>query len=59
MMRRSLGNAITSLDAFGAPISLNFKGRTSFQTMRGGVLTVIIYFLTFWLIWAQISQLYT
>ena len=58
-MKRSLGNAITSLDAFGAPISLTFNGKTSFQTTRGGILTVIIYFLTFWQIWTQVSQLYT
>ena len=58
-MKRNISHAITSMDAFGAPISLTFKGKTSFQTMRGGILTVIIYFLMFWQIWTQVNQLYT
>ena len=58
-MSKTLGHAITSMDAFGAPISLTFKGKTSFKTMRGGILTVIIYFLMFWQIRTQVDQLYT
>ena len=58
-MTRKLSHAITSMDAFGAPISLNFKGKTSFQTFRGGILTVIIYILMFLQIWSQVNQLYT
>ena len=58
-MRKTLSHAITSMDAFGAPISLTFKGKTSFQTMRGGIVTAIIYFLTFWQIGTQVNQLYT
>ena len=58
-MKRKLNDAITSIDAFGAPISLTFKGKKSFQTTRGGILTVIIYFLMFLQIWSQVNQLYT
>ena len=44
----SFGQAITNIDAFGAPINLTFRGKTSFKTKRGGLLTIMIYLLTLW-----------
>ena len=58
-MRNKLGQLIANMDAFGAPIQLNFRGKTNFQTKRGGLISIIIYSLTFWQIWIQATKLYT
>ena len=42
------GRALAGIDVFGAPIQLTFKGKTSFSTKRGGIITIIIYCLTVW-----------
>ena len=43
-----LTNFISDFDVFGEPVSLNFRGKTSFQTKRGGVLTLGIYAIVIW-----------
>ena len=43
-----IGNFISDFDVFGEPVSLNFRGKTSFQTKRGGVLTLGIYAIVIW-----------
>ena len=58
-MKSSFGRALASIDAFGASIDLNFKGKTKFTTKRGGILTILIYSLTLWQVWIQATQLYT
>ena len=35
-------NKLKKADYFGAPISLNFKGETTFKTSIGGALSIII-----------------
>ena len=35
-------------DMFGETISLNFKGKTSFQTLPGGFLSITIKFVLLW-----------
>ena len=39
---------ISNMDAFGSTINLNFRGKERFQTMRGGILTILIYIMTIW-----------
>ena len=33
---------LTSLDAFGEPVSLNYKGETSFKTSIGAFFTIVL-----------------
>ena len=40
---------LKSVDAFGAPIALNFRGSTSFNTACGGVITIFTIALVAWL----------
>ena len=58
-MKRRLGKRIADMDAFGAPIKLNFRGDQNFKTKRGGIITCLIFTCTFWLVWIQLTQFYT
>ena len=40
------------MDAFGSPISLTFRGSSSFTTRCGGLITILVYA---WSAWATIS----
>ena len=40
---------LKSVDAFGAPIALNFRGSSSFNTACGGAITVLTLALVAWL----------
>ena len=37
-----LVNGVTTTDYFGAPISLNYKGRSTYKTFLGGLITILI-----------------
>ena len=37
-----LKKSFKSLDAFGAPVSLNYSGDSNFKTMAGAVITIVI-----------------
>ena len=54
-MKRRLGKRIADMDAFGAPIKLNFRGDQNFKTKRGGIITCLIFTCTFWLVWIQLT----
>lgn len=41
-MRSSFSQRLSSLDQFGQPIELNFKGRSSFNTTCGGFITLLV-----------------
>ena len=47
-MMSKIGALISDFDVFGEPVSLNFRGKTSFQTKRGGALTLGIYAIVLW-----------
>ena len=40
---------IVDQDIFAQSISLNFRGRDKFATLRGGLITLLTYFLSVWL----------
>ena len=41
-MPSKLRSFLTSLDVFGEPVSVNFKGETNFKTLPGALLSVLI-----------------
>lgn len=46
----SILNMVKSLDSFGVPVGLNYKGDSSFKTMPGALLSfVLLGFLLFFL----------
>ena len=38
-----IGKKITDLDNLNGPVTLNFRGKDRFKTLRGGILTLAIY----------------
>ena len=38
----SFGKFVTSLDAFGEPVSLNYNGETRFKTKVGAIVSILI-----------------
>ena len=40
--KMGLINFLTSFDVFGEPVSLNYKGDTSFKTFIGAIFSIII-----------------
>ena len=36
------------LDAFAKPVQLNFRSRERFATVRGGLLTLLVYIASCW-----------
>ena len=50
---------LRQLDTFGPTISLNFKGDEQFQTLRGGLLTIVVYVFSIWQLIAIVTQLVT
>ena len=56
-MRNSLLGLLTSLDAFGQPIELNFRGKSSFQTSCGGLISLLVNIFVGWLTLLTLMQL--
>ena len=52
---QSVRNHIVSLDSFGEPISVNYKGDTSYKTCLGALATIAL--KTFLLIFASVKLL--
>ena len=52
---KSVRNYLVSLDSFGEPISVNYKGETSFKTCLGALATIAL--KTFVLIYASVMLL--
>ena len=48
-MRNGITNLLASLDSFGQPIELNFKGKSRFQTPLGGLISLIVNIIVGWL----------
>ena len=46
-MAGSFGKRLRSVDIFGHPINLQYKGSASYQSLLGAVLTLAVYALTF------------
>ncbi|KAM3141451.1 hypothetical protein pb186bvf_006569 [Paramecium bursaria] len=42
-MNQFIENLITQIDAFGVPIQLRYKNKTQYQSMIGGIFSLIIY----------------
>ena len=47
MMEKIVG-FVTNRDIFGSMISLNFDGSDRYKTIRGGIITMIIYAAFMW-----------
>ena len=43
-----LREAVLNMDAFAKPVQLNFRGRERFATVRGGLLTILVYAASAW-----------
>ena len=56
-MRNGIFNLLASLDSFGQPIELNFKGKSRFQTPFGGLISLIVNLIVGWLVLATFVQL--
>ena len=40
-----LGKRIAAWDIFGGPVVLNFRGADRYQTIRGGIIGILVYAL--------------
>ena len=49
---------LKSIDSFGAPIALNFRGSSSFNTPCGGVITIFTSALVAWLLIALAIEMF-
>ena len=49
---------LASVDAFGAPVTLNFYGASKFNTACGGILTLLVYGLSIFIVHELFMQLY-
>ena len=45
---KTIGKTLADIDAFGNPVTLYFQGKNSFQTRRGGLLSLVIYVFVLW-----------
>ena len=52
-----ISNLIRSIDSFGRPIEMRYKGGTAYQTTSGGVCTLVLMFFVTWFTVEQIIQL--
>ena len=48
---------IRSQDNFGEPISMHYKGKTAYQTVSGGICSLITMVLVAWFTLEQVYQL--
>ena len=55
-MSFSLGRLLRSLDDFGHPITLTYKGEETYQTCLGGVITVVVSAFTMVMAVVKIQQ---
>lgn len=51
-----LRQGILNVDVFAKPVQLNFRGRERFATIRGGILTLLVYFATAYLSFALLDN---
>ena len=58
-MVHQTGMCFSSMDAFGAPVTLNIQNMNKYQTCRGGLITLVIYTITLWQSLALVEQLVT
>ena len=42
---KSLKHGVRSMDAFGTPVNVKYKGESSYKTVSGGVLTIAVVFI--------------
>ena len=56
-MPQSPSKLLSSLDAFGQPIALHFKGSYSFNTPCGGMITLVKNIIVTWLVLETLSLL--
>ena len=52
-----LGDQVRDFDNFGAPVSLNFSGRTTFGTQGGGIASLCLFALTLGYLVIQVMAL--
>ena len=55
---KKFGETLSGLDSFGEQVALNFRGKNTFQTKRGGFLTLGIYVIVLWQVLELIGDLY-
>ena len=48
MVMKRIKDGISTMDVFGSEIKLNLLGRERFQTVKGGLLTIVIKALILW-----------
>ena len=54
-----LKEKVVDIDIFGPVIGLNFRGRSRFKTLRGGLLTILLNVVAFYQSMNLLMQLYT
>ena len=52
-----LKESVLDLDAFGKPVLMNFRGRDRFTTIRGGLLTIVVYLCSSYFGYNLVNQL--
>ena len=55
---KKFGQTVSGLDVFGKQVMLNFRGKSTFKSKRGGFLTLGIYILILWQVLILIGDLY-
>ena len=50
-------NVIRNLDAFGSPVNVNFKGKTSVKSLPGAFVTIVLYAVTLYVVVLRINAM--
>ena len=58
-MVKQLDSLIRSVDKFGIPVQINFRGDTEYQTVFGGICSILINLIVLWFSIEKIIQLHT
>ena len=56
-MKFSLGAFVRSIDLFGHPIKVNYKGQHDYNTLFGGVFSILAYSLTLVLVYRAVKEI--
>lgn len=56
---RAVNNRVKSMDMFGAPVSLNFRGESTYNTTIGGVISLFTIAFTLFYAYTEAMLVYS
>ena len=57
-MKFSISNLVRSIDLFGHPIKVNYKGKHEYSSLLGGLISILAYSLTLVLIYRAAEEIF-